>query len=465
MPMTSLNQGFELDTIQQNPGHDLDKALFENVVPGEIPTLKSDVVADGFVPKKDELDTIKEPSHSDHGGSFATTLEALSSTFDLLDGRYDDIEYLRQDIFTSRGMNQRLAMECEELIPGFLSEQRPIGFFTQLTTQTQYTVSLEFLADTKETVMAAVMAALHELVERVMSWYKDFQKERDSREATIAARRMYFIQQNAQDVAQILNDQFKLFHTQDYDSQLTGRLGQVKEGSEDWFQLHIVRMRERAFNFKTWIERRPGILMMFNEEDAFKLLAGHIAQADSLQNQLVGMINSNAEGRVGALLDGDEFKRLTSFINSFHHSLLGEANHELEHFQLVDVIKMITSMFPLLVSIQNTLDDRVATMDRLAKAVERAKADFVATNHNDSGLTKLKNAQLMLAKLAGFERKFEGAMRGLTSAVTQSVIDYKRTLDNLLEKAKSASGDTATLTDVLDYKLVERIAQKLAAIE
>lgn len=465
MSTTSLNQGFELDTIQQNPGHELDKALFENIVPGEIPTMKKDAAAETVVHKDDNLNTVKEAEHSDHGGSFATTLEALGANIDLLDGRYDDIEYLRQDIFANRGMNQRLAMECEELLPGFLSVDRPIGFFTTQTTKTQYTASLEFLEDGKSAVMQAVMVALQELIARVTAWYREYQKERESAAVTLDVRRMYFISQNGADVAQVLKDRFKFFNTQDFDAQLQSRQGQLKEGSEDWFDLHTTRMRAKPWNVKDFVEHRPNVLTLFANKDLYSLLAGHIEQATKLQNQLVNMINANAESGVVALLDGSEFKRISTFIDELTHARLMSSHHELGEFQVSDLVATISSLFPSLVNIQGNLDERLSMMERMAKALEKAKVDFTATNHNSEGLTRLKSAQITLGKLLGFERSFEAGMRVLTQYVVQSASEYKRDLDRLMEKAAAASNNTATLGDVLDYKLVERVTQRLEAIQ
>lgn len=465
MPITSRNTGFSLDTIQQNPGHDLDLALFGDVIAGEIPTLKDNAAGDGLVHREANMDKVVQ-SHGDHPGlsNTAEGLDDLSMKVDMLGGKFDDIEYLRADIFDAQGMNRDLALSCEALLPGFLTEQRPIGFFTQLPTRTQYTVSLEFLNSSKEGVIAAMWAVLHELLEKIRSWYEDYRKDQDTAAATLAVRRMYVIQTNADDVARVINDEFKFSNTQDYDAALSARMGTVKEGQEDWLAVHLEKMRTSPFNFKTWIERRKAVMDLFTHEEHFVQLPSIIEEATRLQNQLVGLINSNAEGGVVKLLESPDYERVSTYVNDFSHARLAEAG-DLENFHSADVVKMVTKMFKPVTLLQQNLDDRADSVGRMAQAVEKAKQDYAKTSHNSDAIEKIKSAQMVMSKLLGFEVAFQRGMAMLATGIHELVQSYRKDLEALFKKAGKATDDTHGLADILDYKLVERVAGKFDALE
>lgn len=465
MPITSRNTGFSLDTIQQNPGHDLDLALFGDVIAGEIPTLKDNAAGDGLVHREANMDKVVQ-SHGDHPGlsNTAEGLDDLSMKVDMLGGKFDDIEYLRADIFDAQGMNRDLALSCESLLPGFLNEQRPIGFFTQLPTQTQYTVSLEFLNVSKEGVIAAMWAVLHELLEKIRSWYEEYRKEQDAAAATLAVRRMYVIQTNASDMAQVIKDEFKFSNTQDYDAQLSGRLGTLKEGQEDWFAMHLEKMRSSPFNFKSWIEKRKPVLDLFTYREQYEQLPGIIQEATRIQNQLVGLINSGVEAGVVKVIESSDFERIAAYVNDFNHARLAGPS-ELENFHSEDVVEMISKMFKPMTLLHANLDDRADAMDRMSKAVEKAKADHARTSNNADGIEKIKSAQLLMSKLLSFEVAFQRGMAMLATGIHELVQSYRKDLEALFKKAAKASDDTHGLAEVLDFKLVERMADKFDALE
>jgi len=464
MPITSQDTGFTLDTIQQNPGYDLDQALFGDVVAGEVPTMKEEAAADGLVYRHAMMNT-EFKSHGEHH-SLSNSIEGLddlSMKVDLLGGKYDDIDYLRADIFDAQGMNRDLALSCEALLPGFLNEQRPVGFFTQLPTKTQYTVSLEFLNTSKEAVIAAMWAVLHELMEKIRSWYENYRKEQDEAAANLAVRRMYVILTNASDVARVISDEYKFSHTQDYDAQLHARVGTVKEGQEDWLAQYLERARQHPFDFKTWVEKRKAVLDLFVHQDQFELLPGIIQDATRIQNQLVGLINSGVEAGVVKVIESPDFERIATFVNEFTHARLTQG--ELENFHSEDVVKVISKLFKPVTVLHANLDDRTDAMERMSRAVEKAKHDHAKSSSNSDGIEKIKSAQITLSKLLGFEVALQRGMTMLATGIFELVQNYRKDLEALFKKAAKASDDTHGLADVLDLKLVERMANKFDALE
>jgi hypothetical protein len=158
--------------------------------------------------------------------------------------------------------------------------------------------------------MQAIMVALHELMERISAWYKAYRKDQESAAASMDVRRMYVVSTNAADITRVLDEQFKLFNTQDLDGQLASRLGTRKEGAEDWYEVHMERMRSHDSSMKKQINARAAVVKLLHHQDQFAQLSTFISEAAALQNQLVGMINANAESRAVALLESDAFTRI-----------------------------------------------------------------------------------------------------------------------------------------------------------
>jgi hypothetical protein len=69
-----------------------------------------------------------------------------------------------------------------------------------------------------------------------------------------------------------------------------------------------------------------------------------------------------------------------------------------------------------------------------------------------------------LSKLIRLEMDFEQGMRALVSIICERVVGYQKELDGLFGKAAKASGDTASMADVLDYQLVKRMADKFLTL-
>lgn len=129
--MGGLNEGFELDHELGDGEDKIVELMFDNTAPGETPKLSEDV---------DIVAVVKD--------------------------KVTDLNYLRQDIRRAGGMNKTFALEAERLIPGFLNEDRPIGYFTLEPTQTQYRDTMLALEAFEKSLIAELDADKQELIKQ-----------------------------------------------------------------------------------------------------------------------------------------------------------------------------------------------------------------------------------------------------------------------------------------------------------
>ncbi len=124
----SLNEGVELDNelVDQNKedGKTLDKALFGNVTPGELPELKENLDVDALVTKVRALD------------------------------------YAQNNLSEIGGINQQLALESFHLAPGLITDEVSIGFYTQDISKTRYKFAMEAIENEKKSVFAEIIAKI-----------------------------------------------------------------------------------------------------------------------------------------------------------------------------------------------------------------------------------------------------------------------------------------------------------------
>lgn len=161
--MSSLNDGFELDeelkvkkeetdesllpvagdtTIRKLPASEFTETVFEDpIVEGEVPELNDDT-------------------------SLITVVDQAK-----------DLQYLRTDIVRANGMDKRLALEAERLMPGFVNQDRPIGFFTEFPSKTNYKAVLEAIQEETKSLARRVWDAIVQFMKQAADWIVKFAKD------------------------------------------------------------------------------------------------------------------------------------------------------------------------------------------------------------------------------------------------------------------------------------------------
>lgn len=131
----SLNAGNELDNEE----------LFGEVTPGEMPDFDGEI-------------------------KLVTAFEH----------RIEDLERLAESIEQTGGMNQNFAMEAERILPGFLHEKAPLGYYSKDTSATRLRVSMEEITKGMWALIAAGVAAALALVVKLISWFRGRGKDGDA---------------------------------------------------------------------------------------------------------------------------------------------------------------------------------------------------------------------------------------------------------------------------------------------
>ena len=86
-----------------------------------------------------------------------------------LEAQFLDLQYLLQDMHSTKGMNQQLAMEAHRLIPE-MAEKYPLGYFTKTTTGTLYKPALEELHAGVWALIGAAALAISAMIYKFVRW-------------------------------------------------------------------------------------------------------------------------------------------------------------------------------------------------------------------------------------------------------------------------------------------------------
>ncbi len=105
-----------------------------------------------------------------------------------------DLDLLAESIRAQGGMSQSVALEAEALMPGFLSEDRPVEYFTKHPSRTLLSVALEEIDENKKSALEKVLNAIIAFLRRIFGMITKFlsgvdynaERERAQRAAKIA---------------------------------------------------------------------------------------------------------------------------------------------------------------------------------------------------------------------------------------------------------------------------------------
>ena len=144
--MSGLNDGNELDDelshgVDEEFGEKpktLDEALFDELIPGEVPELDEEV-------------------------------EVLAAVVN----KFNNLTYLSSDINAAQGMNKTFAMEAERIMPGFLNEDVPLGYFTEEPTGTRLKLSLEAIAAEQKSLLQRIIESIVAMIRKAVQWLSD----------------------------------------------------------------------------------------------------------------------------------------------------------------------------------------------------------------------------------------------------------------------------------------------------
>ena len=83
-------------------------------------------------------------------------IDLIAAATEELSVKLRDLDLLQQSIKSQGGMSQSLALEAQAIMPGFVSDDRPLGFFTKNPSRTMLSVALEDIENEKKSVIAKI---------------------------------------------------------------------------------------------------------------------------------------------------------------------------------------------------------------------------------------------------------------------------------------------------------------------
>lgn len=99
-------------------------------------------------------------------------IDLISTACESLEVQLRDLELLKQSIVGQKGMNQSIALEAESLMPGFINEDRPIGFFTKHPSKTLLNAALEEVEEKTGGIVEKIKNFVIEMIKKIVDWFK-----------------------------------------------------------------------------------------------------------------------------------------------------------------------------------------------------------------------------------------------------------------------------------------------------
>lgn len=270
--MSSLNDGFELDdeeleqTQTPRPQAAVDKAqvvepeefaetVFETVTPGATPELDDDV-------------------------SVVTCVNASK-----------DLDYLQNDILKADGVSKTFALEAQKLIPGFISDERPLAFFTDFPSKTNYKVALEAIDNERKSIMQRIWEAIVSFMKRAGEWMKKLSEQlRNTRKKAETAARVY------DQKLFTLNDLQSAQKAIDNPEGVVTKVKMILKGKQsDEYKEYTDRLAENLEKFK---RRTSSIYARINKNDALYAVVSKSTVVESLMkfgNSIDHIVQSYAQ--------------------------------------------------------------------------------------------------------------------------------------------------------------------------
>lgn len=95
-----------------------------------------------------------------------------------------DLHFLRENIRTTGGMTQSIAMEAHALMPEFINEERPVAFFTKLPSKTLLAAALEDIGKEEKGTVQRMIEMITNFIKQVVTRIKAFFESRQDEALT-----------------------------------------------------------------------------------------------------------------------------------------------------------------------------------------------------------------------------------------------------------------------------------------
>lgn len=113
------------------------------------------------------VNAFKDAPGADGEPELRDDIDLIAAATEELSIQLRDLDLLRQSIQAQGGMSQSIALEAQAVIPGFLTDDRPIGFFTKHPSRTLLSVALEDIENEKKGALARIWDAFIAFLKKV----------------------------------------------------------------------------------------------------------------------------------------------------------------------------------------------------------------------------------------------------------------------------------------------------------
>lgn len=136
------------------------------------------LLADDAMEPKDApavvINAFKEQTNEDGEPELRDDIDLIAAATEDLVVQMRDLNLLQQNIKEQGGMCQSIALEAHALLPGFISDERPVEFFTKHPSRTQLSAALEDINSGKKNIVLRMIEAIVAFIKRIAKKIKDF---------------------------------------------------------------------------------------------------------------------------------------------------------------------------------------------------------------------------------------------------------------------------------------------------
>ncbi len=113
------------------------------------------------------VNAFKDAPGADGEPELRDDIDLIAAATEELSIQLRDLDLLRQSIQAQGGMSQSIALEAQAIIPGFLTDDRPVSFFTKHPSRTMLSVALEDIENEKKGALARIWDAFIAFLKKV----------------------------------------------------------------------------------------------------------------------------------------------------------------------------------------------------------------------------------------------------------------------------------------------------------
>ena len=388
-----------------------------------------------------EIVPAEEPTEEEVLSEFPEVTEDLAG-ITALEEAFQDLEYVTDDIAQMGGICQVIATEADKCIPGFLNEDRPLGYFTKAPSATHLRTALEAIDAKKAGIITAIFAAILAAIYKVYEWFK---KHKESKQADAQGEA---IQTSADDIAE---------KYETVDRVIDGGLGRILKEAADKGKPASKRLVYEFDGILYDLLKNNSVLIakmdsVFNDNGGargFGILVQNLTAAlDSIAETAKKQIGSSK--MVDAVEAEAQIKKLMEGNHPSGSDALGTLKYEGKYRPINEIVQDLNGTLGSLSQQTKRINDLSFIADNLGKIVRsKLVSELTAMNNINAEATSQ-----LISKIQEIEKIVTSGKIETESRITESP-NYKgqKELISAVKQISNIAMNMAALTSV-SYKIL-----------